>query len=515
MIRDRNGAPLAISTPVDSVWAHPGTFAESRDRWAQLARVLRVSTGEISRSYNRHSGREFMYLKRHVTPQVANKVKELAIPGVYLQREYRRYYPTGPVSGHVIGFTNIDDHGQEGLELVYDPLLRAIPGKKRVLKDRLGNIVESVENIRLPVPGKDITLSLDRRIQYLAYRELKAAVKQHKASSGSVVVLDAKTGEILAMVNEPGFNPNNRSGLRSRLFRNRSVTDVLEPGSTIKPFTIALGLESGRFKPATLINTSPGLFKVGQKTIRDAHNYGYLSVAGVLEKSSNVGATKIALAMNKKELWKQYSDVGFGSLTGSELPGEVAGKLRAPGRWVNIDHAVISFGYGLSVTPVQLARAYTAIANDGVLLPVTTLHHDGNEIKGRRVFSVTTARHVRAMLERAAGKHGTGAAAQVQHYRIAGKTGTVHKIISGSYSEKNYISLFAGMAPASDPRLVMVVTVDDPRGHEYFGGRVAAPVFSRVMSGAMRLLNIAPDGMGLPNDRYIVQQKNRDTVRPG
>lgn len=498
IIKDRNGEPLAISTPVDSVWAHPGELAEAKTRWPELAKRLDLTTAELAQLVKRHAGREFMYLKRHVTPQVAETVKAFNIPGVALIREYRRYYPAGAVTGHVVGFTNVDDEGQEGLELVYNDWLRATPGKKRVLKDRLGNIVETVESVSLPVPGQDLILSIDRRVQFLVYSELKDAVELHKARAATAVVLDVQTGEVLALVNEPGFNPNNRGQLRSKVFRNRAVTDVFEPGSTSKPFTIAAALETGRYTPTSVIDTAPGVLQIGQYPIRDAHNYGALTVAQIIEKSSNVGASKIALSVNKNDLWRLYHDVGFGALTGGGLPGESSGVLRPAARWATIDHASMSFGYGMSVTTLQLARAYGALANDGVLLPVSMLRLDAPP-EGRRVLSAATASRVRAMLELAVSRNGTGAAATVPQYRVAGKTGTAHKLsASGGHAENNFIASFAGFAPASRPRLVMVVMVDDPASGGHFGGQIAAPVFSKVMTGALRLLNIAPDNWSGP-----------------
>ncbi len=507
MILDRNGVPLAISTPVDSVWAHPPTLMQAGGRWGQLTALLDLDRRDLSDMLARHAAREFMYLKRHVTPEIAKRVMALQVPGVALQREYRRYYPAGAVAGHIIGFTNIDDQGQEGLELAYDERLRAIPGKKRVLKDRLGNIVESVESLSLPIPGKDLVVSLDRRIQYLAYRELKRAVAAHKARAAWAIVLDVRTGEVLAMVNEPGFNPNNRADLRSALFRNRAVTDVIEPGSTLKPFTIAAALESGKYTPDSLIDTAPGVIRIGRKTIKDVRNHGRLSVAGVIKKSSNVGATKIALGISKNRLWNLLRGVGFGETTGSGLPGESVGIINPPERWAAIDRATLSFGYGISITPLQLARAYTAIANDGVLVPVSLLHGDGG-VQGERVMAKATALQVRRMLEMSVSGGGTGTAAQVNHYSVAGKTGTVHKLINGSYAQDNYVSLFAGVAPASRPRLVMVVAVDDPKRGGYFGGQIAAPIFSKVMAGAMRLLNISPDAPQ-PQQPTIVKASER------
>lgn len=499
MIFDRHGEPLAISTPVDSVWAEPGELNEARAQWPALARTLGMTAREIAQAVRQHQGREFMYLKRHVTPEQAGQVKALDIAGVGLTREYRRYYPSGTVAGHVVGFTDVDDQGLEGIELAHDRQLRAIPGRKRVLKDRYGNIVESVESVTLPVPGRDVTLSLDRRLQYLVFRELKAAVAAHHARGASAIVLDARSGEVLAMVNEPGFNPNNRASLRSSVFRNRAVTDVFEPGSTLKPFTAAAALESGKFLPHTMIDTAPGQLTVGRNTIRDSHNYGSLTVAQVIEKSSNVGAARIALALSGRGLREMFVKAGFGAATGVDLPGEVTGRMIPPSG-VPIELATLGYGYGISVTPVQLARAYSVLANGGLVLPVSLIRRDTLP-EGERVMSEQTARQVRGMLEQAVSRDGTGMAAQVAYYRVGGKTGTAHKLVNGEYANNSYIASFAGFAPASNPRLVMIVTVDEPQGGAYFGGQVAAPVFSKVMAGALRLLNIPPDNLDGPARR--------------
>ncbi len=493
MVLDRHGSPLAVSTPVDSVWAHPPTLAGERRKWARLAALLDITPGEFAQLVRKHEGREFMYLKRHVPPELSERVMALKVSGVALQREYRRYYPLGSVAGHVIGFTNIDDQGQEGIELAYDASLRAVPGAKRLLRDLQGNAVEVAESVVLPKPGKDLTLSLDRRIQYLAYRELKAAVSEHGARAGSAVVLDASTGEVLALVNEPDFNPNNRAGLHSGLFRNRAVTDLFEPGSTLKPFTIAAALESGKYSPGSVIDTTPGVLQVGDRTFRDVHNYGVLTVAGVIGKSSNVGISKIALTLNKKNMWDMLHQAGFGQPTGVQLPGEVPGLLNPYSKWVPVDQASISFGYGISVTPLQLARAYLAIANDGLALPVT-LQHTETVAPGERIMSAKNARRLQSMLELAVSDAGTGRAARVADYRVAGKTGTVRKLTPSGYSDEKYVAWFAGFAPLESPRLVMVITVDEPaRGGAYYGGEVAAPVFGHVMAGALRLLDVPPD----------------------
>jgi len=499
MILDRHGEPLAVSTPVDSVWAEPDELAAARAQWPVLAKILGMTEREIAQAVRHYHGREFMYLRRHVTPEQASRVTALNVSGVGLQREYRRYYPSGVVAGHVVGFTNVDDVGLEGVELAYDKWLRAIPGRKRVLKDRFGNIVESVESVTLPVPGKDLTLSIDRRLQYLVYRELKAAMAQHHARAASAILLDVRSGEILAMVNEPGFNPNNRSNLASSVFRNRAVTDVFEPGSTIKPFTIAAALESGRFSPYTTIDTAPGFLTVGRNTIRDVHDYGSITVAQIIEKSSNVGAARIALALKPGSVRDMFIHAGFGSSTGSGLPGEVNGRLNPPSR-IPIEMATLAYGYGLAVTPLQLARAYAGLANGGVMLPTTLTIRD-EPVEGERIMSEKTALAMRKMLELAVGRDGTGAAAQVAFYRVAGKTGTARKLVNGEYTDRRYMASFAGFAPASEPRLAMVVTVDDPSVGGYFGGQVAAPVFSRVMGGALRLFDIPPDNQNGPARR--------------
>lgn len=492
MILDRNGEPLAVSTPVESIWAQPKILLEAKNKWPQLSRKIGMKVSQLAQLVNANKHREFIYLKRQVSPEFARSVMALDIPGVALQREYRRYYPAGEAASHVVGFTNVDDQGQEGIELAYNDLLLGSPGSKRVLKDRLGNIVETVESIALPERGKNLVLSIDRRIQYLAYRELKKAVSQHDAKAGTAVVMDVRTGEVLAMVSQPGFNPNNRSNLKGNRFRNRAVTDLFEPGSTLKPFTIAAALETGDFSTHSLINTSPGNVRVGQKVIRDKHNYGWLSLARIIEKSSNVGAAKVALQVGKQPLWDMLTRVGFGGSTQSGLPGESSGLLNPPSRWARVDQATVSFGYGISVTTLQLARAYAVIANDGLLVTPTLLRRDKAE-KVDRVLSSEVVHKLRYMLERAVGVNGTGHAADIAYYRVAGKTGTVHKLIDGRYDENRYVGLFAGMVPASNPRLVMVVTIDDPRRGGYFGGQIAAPVFRRVMSGALRLLDIPPD----------------------
>ncbi len=494
MITDRHGEPLAISTPVDSIWANPQDLLAARGEWKQLAKALGVDRAWLKERLERNAAREFVYLKRHVQPELAEQVMALGIPGVSTQREYRRYYPAGEVAGHLLGFTNVDDAGQEGLELSFEQLLHGTPGSMRVVKDRLGRIVETVERINEPVPGRDLALSIDRRIQYIAYRELKAAVQANRAKSGSAVVLDVNTGEVLAMVNQPAFNPNNRESLRGDHYRNRAVTDLFEPGSTVKPFTVATALESGQYQPGTLIDTTPGTLRVGPNTIRDVHNYGLIDVTTLIAKSSNVGSGKLALALPPEQLWRKFAAVGLGAPSGGNVPGEALGSLPDYHRWYPIDRVTFSFGYGLSASTLQLARAYAALANGGVLKPVSLVPLT-QAPAGERVMGGQVARQVVAMLEAATGDKGTGGAARVPGYRVAGKTGTVRKSAQGGYAEDSYLSLFAGLVPASDPRLAMVVMINDPRGDQFYGGAVAAPVFSRVMSGALRLLDVAPDDL--------------------
>jgi cell division protein FtsI (penicillin-binding protein 3) len=496
MISDRHGEPLAISTPVESVWANPKELAAAREQWKTLARVLELEPRWLEQLLAKRQEREFVYLRRHVTPELAQKVMALEIPGVALQREYRRYYPAGEVFAHVVGFTNVDDAGQEGIELLHNEWLKGTPGSKRVIKDRLGRTVENVESISEPRPGQDLRLALDRRIQYLAYRELKAAVSRNQARAGSAVVLDVTTGEVLAMVNQPAYNPNNRGDLTSERLRNRTVTDVFEPGSTIKAFTVAAALESGKFRPDTPIDTGSGFLRINSRlTVRDVHNYGRIDVARVIQKSSNVGAATMALAIKPEQLWDVFNRVGLGMVTASAFPGEAAGLLTDYGRWRETERATLSYGYGLSVTALQLAQAYAALADDGRLHPATLLPVGNGVRDERQVMRPQIARQVRAMLELAVGKDGTGSRGAVPGYRVGGKTGTARKVTAGGYSDSRYMALFAGFAPAQTPRLAMVVVIDEPQGTEYYGGQVAAPVFGRVMSGALRLLDIAPDDL--------------------
>jgi cell division protein FtsI (penicillin-binding protein 3) len=500
MIQDRNGEPLAISTPVESVWVNPQEIASEQQRIPELTRLLSLNNASVQTTLASRADREFIYLRRHVDPAMAAQVEALDIPGVYLQREYRRYYPDGEVAAHVVGFTNIDDAGQEGLELAYEDWLSGEPGAKRVIKDGKSHIVEDVESISRPHPGKDLTLSIDRRIQYLAYRELKAVLQEQKAQSASAVVLDVKSGEVLAMVNQPSFNPNSRQNLRSSDIRNRAITDVFEPGSTMKPFIMATALESGRYQPDTPVSTAPGWLRVGVNTVRDVHDYGQLDAAGVIRKSSNVGIAKIALSLPAEEIWTQLSDLGFGMQTFSGFPGEASGLLPHYTGWNAIETATLSFGYGVSVTPLQLAQAYAVLAADGIKRPISFLHAE-EAAEEHRVMPAAVARQLRNMLEQAVGPDGTAPLARIPGFRVAGKTGTVRKSMAGGYSDNEYLSVFAGMAPVSDPRLVMVVMVDRPSNGKYYGGQVAAPVFARVMAAALRLLAVTPDNVPLLQTR--------------
>lgn len=492
MITDRHGEPLAVSTPVDSIWVNPQQLLEASDRIDELAAALGWRSDRLLGLLTQNPDREFFYLMRHMPPYKAEAILDLEIPGVYTQREYRRYYPAGEVTGHVIGFTNVDDQGLEGLELAYDPWLTGQPGAKRVLRDRLGRAIDNVESIRAPQAGRDLRTSLDLRIQYLAYRSLKAAVSQHGARAGSVVILDVPTGEVLAMVNQPGYNPNDRRRFDVDRFRNQAATDLFEPGSSFKPFIVAAALESGRYQAESFIDTSPGYIIVGAKTIEDKHNLGRIPMTTVLTKSSNVGASRIALSLDPPQLWSVLDKFGFGELTSSGFPGESAGLLNHHDHWREIGQAVLAYGYGLSVTPLQLAQAYAVLGARGVKRPVSLIAVDAAP-PSQRVISVATADAVMEMMETVVGPEGTARRAKLEGYRVAGKTGTVRKAAAGGYAENRYTAVFGGLAPASRPRLAIVVVVHEPGHGVYYGGEVAAPVFAEVASGALRVLGVAPD----------------------
>ena len=507
-ITDRNGEPLAISTPVDSIWANPRELAPAVDRVPQLARVLGVDPQQLMRRVTRSMNKEFLYLKRHLSPEQAEQALALKLPGINVQREYRRYYPAGEVAGHLVGFTNIDDEGQEGLELAFNHWLAGESGAKRVLKDRLGRSVENVESIRSPHHGKELRTSIDLRIQYLAYRTLKAAIQQYNAESGSIVILDILTGEILAIVNQPTYNPNDRSQFSAERYRNRAITDIFEPGSSIKPLIVAAALESGDYRPSSIVDTAPGFIVVGPKTIEDSRNLGRVSLTTILARSSNVGVTKLAMSLEPDQLWTTMTRFGLGTLTSSGFPGESAGLLTHFNHWRPINQATLAYGYGVSVTPLQLAQAYSVLGSDGIFRPVSLVALESSA-DGNRVMAPESATAVRRMLEEVVRPGGTGTQASVAGYRIAGKTGTAKKVAPGGYSEDKYISIFAGLAPASDPRLAAVVVIDEPTGELYYGSDVAAPVFADVMAESLRLLAIPPDAMPARDPGSIIQAMSR------
>ena len=499
MIVDRNNEPLAISTPVESVAASPADLDITPEQTKKLAKLLQTTVVDLQRKFE-ESRREFVYLKRQLPPEQAARIVELNIPGVFLQREYRRYYPAGEVMAHIIGFTNVDDKGQEALELAFEDQLRGKPGHRRVIKDRKGRIVEDIDSIRAPQHGERLTLSIDAKIQYLAFRELKKAIIEHRAKAGGIVVLDALTGEVLAMVNFPTYNPNNRNNHDASRARNRAVTDLFEPGSTLKPFTAATALEAGTATAESIIQTAPGQLTIGKATIHDAHPHGALTVAQVIQKSSNVGAAKLALGLPPETLWNVFNSVGFGTTPQSGFPGEVAGRLRAHEKWKPIEQATMSYGHGISVSLLQLARAYTIFASDGELKAPSLIKRD-TPVESSRVISVKTAQAVRKMLEMAVQEGGTAPKAQIVGYRVAGKTGTAHKLEGRGYAANRYVSSFVGFAPASHPRLIVAVMIDEPSAGHHYGGVVAAPVFSEVVGGALRLMAVPPDA---PMDKLVL-----------
>jgi len=494
-IKDRNGEPLAISTPVQSIWMNMRQIKDGDgDKLGQMAKILDISQDKMQAFLKKEAGKRFVYVKRQINPDLAEKVKALGITGVYFERAFKRYYPAGATTGHLLGFTNIDDIGQEGMERGYDYILRGKPGKKRVIKDGKGHIIKDVENIEEAIPGQDLVLTIDERIQYLAYRELQAAVLKHKAHSASLVVLDAKNGDVLASVSQPAFNPNNRRELRSDRYRNRAMVDTFEPGSTVKPFVVAAALDGGYVAPNALIETN-GVFRVGRNVVRDIHNYGTMDLTLVLQKSSNIAVTKLAMSMPPEYFWSVYSNLGFGSSAGVGFPGEASGSLLDYQGWHEFDQATLSFGYGVSTSILQLARAYTAIADNGTLHSVSLLKRN-EDVDIRQIFKPDTARSVRDMLEHVISKEGTAYQARVEGYRVAGKTGTVKKTAAtGGYTHHKYLSVFVGMAPASNPRFVIAIVVDEPTTGQYYGGLVAAPAFSRVMAGILRIYGVEPDGL--------------------
>lgn len=490
MITDRNGEPLAVSTPVESVWGNPKELLKVPDRLPQLAQALGIAPDELTRKLSQKADKEFLYLKRRINPDEAHRIVALGIPGVFSQREYRRFYPQGEAMAHVLGFTNIDDRGQEGLELAFDDWLRGSPGIKKVIRDRQGRIVESIDLVKPAVPGKDLTLSIDRRIQYLAYRELRAALDKHKASSGSAVIMDVNTGEVLAMVNLPTYNPNAVGAGSQETHRNRAVTDVVEPGSTMKPLTVLSALSAGVVTPNTVFDTNPGYMPLGKYTIRDVHNFGVLTTTTVITRSSNIGAAKIAALVPDQKFYSTIRSFGYGSTPHSGFPGEAAGIVQPPDRWSGSTKTTMSYGYGLNVTALQIARAYCALGNGGHLLEPTF-------VKGQRNPSVQIAdpkitREVVDMMETVVTQGGAKAAG-ILGYRVAGKTGTARQASGGGYAAGRYASLFAGLVPASHPRFATVIVINDSQEGGYYGGLVSAPVFHNIMEGALRLMDVPPD----------------------
>jgi cell division protein FtsI (penicillin-binding protein 3) len=508
-ITDRRGEPLAVSSPVDSVWVNPRQLRSMPAEIPRLAAAVGRDPDWLMRAVSTQPEREFLYLRRHLPPAEAQAVMQLGIPGVYLQREYRRFYPAGEVTGHVLGFTNIDDAGQEGLELAYDHWLAGEHGSKRIRRDRLGNVIEDVESIRDPRPGRDLRISLDLRIQYLAYRELKRTIQAHRAHSGSMVILDVRTGEVLAMVNQPSFNPNDRGQLAADRYRNRATNDIFEPGSSIKPLIVAAALSSGRFDASSVIDTGPGWFNVGAKTIEDKNNLGRISLETLLTRSSNVGASRVALALDAGQLWGELRRFGLGEVSATGFPGESAGVLTEPDLWRPIGQATLAYGYGLSVTPLQLAHAYAILGARGRATPVSLLALT-QPAQSRQVIDDAVASAVLQMLEPVASDRGTAPKAAIPGYRVAGKTGTTRKFTRGGYHADRYVSVFGGVAPASDPRLAAVVLIDEPSAGVYYAGEVAGPVFSRVIGDALRILGIPPDdGEGARSVGTLVQALGR------
>jgi len=488
-ILDRMGVPLAISTPVKAIWAWPDKVEATPAQLRALAAALELPPQTVAAKLQ--SDADFVYLRKGVPPEIAARIAAMKIPGIHDDDEYRRYYPGGEVMSHILGFTGDADAGQEGIELAQQSWLGGQPGHRRVIINRRGEVVEDVASLRAPQEGRDLALSIDSRLQYMAFRELKAAVEANKAKAGGLAIVDVKSGEILALANWPSYNPNNRNHVVRDRMRNRSLTDTFEPGSTLKPFTIAAAIDTDKVRPGTVVDTAPGTFTIGRATIHDAHREGALTVEQIIQKSSNVGAAKIALSLPAEAMWNTLSGAGFGSPPKTGFPGEVSGRLRPAKSWLPIEQATMAYGHGISVNLVQLARAYTVFATDGEVKPVTLFKESG-PVAGRPVLRPETARAVRHMLEMVVLPGGTAPKAQVAGYRVGGKTGTAHKLEDGVYANK-YVSSFVGFAPVSDPRLVVAVMLDEPSAGQYYGGSVAAPVFSSVMGTALRLLGVPHD----------------------
>jgi cell division protein FtsI (penicillin-binding protein 3) len=508
-IVDRFGEAIAVSTPVYSVFVNPSIVTQNPENLAVLAQATQRDQEALTRRISSNLDTNYLVVARHVQPDDAEKLESLKLPGVSQERAYQRYYPAGEVTGHVLGFTGNEDQGQEGLELGFESRLAGEDGQRRVIINRMGQKVETIESIKAPRAGQELVTSIDLRMQYLAYRELKAAVQEYKAKSGSIVIIDVRTGEILAMVNQPSFNPNDKSHLEGQVYRNRAALDVLEPGSTMKPFFVLAGLASGKLKNDEVIDTNPGFIRVGLNTIEDEHNLGRVDVSTILAKSSNVGMAHIALRLDHQFLYNTLTGFGFGKLTPAGFPGESAGVLPTPTNWHEVWVATAAHGYGLSVTPLQLAQAYATIGAYGVRRPVTLLRVDSAP-PGTQVVNPQICRDVISMLENVVTMQGaTGHLASIRGYRVAGKTGTAWKNEHGSYQGGKYEALFAGLVPATAPRLAAVVVIDEPSNGKYYGGDVAAPVFSSVMGGALRLMAIPPDDLERLPSTTLVQAVQR------
>ena len=490
-ILDRNGLILASSVPASSIWAIPEDIEASAAQLAQLAKLLEMPPAELNKKLG-NDDKTFVWVKRQLEEPVAQKIIAMGIKGIYARKEYKRKYPEGETIAHVVGFTNVEDHGQEGIELTFDKELAGKPGSRRVIKDRLGRVVEGIGEQVPPVEGKDIQLGVDSKVQFFAYQKLRDAVIAHKAKAGSVVVLDTITGEVLALANYPSYVPDRRQNLTGEQLRNRAITDTFEPGSTMKPITVAMALEAGRVKPQTLIDTGPGRFSLGGFTISDTHNYGTLTVEGVIQKSSNVGALKIAQKMSPHEMWDTYVALGYGQKPQIQFPGAVTGRLRPWKSWRPVEQATMAYGYGLSASLFQMAHSYTSFAHDGQIIPVTMLK-SGEPAVGIKVFSAENARAVRRMLQMAASPGGTGPLAQTVGYSVGGKSGTAHKQVGKGYASNKYRAWFTGMAPIEAPRIIVAVMIDEPSNGKYFGGIVAAPVFSEVVQQTLRMMGVEPD----------------------
>ncbi|WP_341912419.1 penicillin-binding protein 2 [Polaromonas sp. YR568] len=490
-ILDRNGLILASSVPASSIWAIPEDVEASKAQLAELAKLLEMPVSDLNKKLA-NEDKTFVWVKRQVDEPVAQKIHGLGIKGIYQRKEYKRKYPEGETIAHVVGFTNVEDRGQEGIELTFNKDLAGKPGSRRVIKDRLGRVVESIGEQVPPVEGKDIQLSVDSKVQFFAYQKLRDAVIERKAKAGSVVVLDTITGEVLALANYPSYVPDKRQNLTGEQLRNRAVTDTFEPGSTMKPITVAMALEAGRIRPGTLIETGPGRISIGGFTISDTHNYGTLTVEGVIQKSSNVGALKIAQKMSPHEMWDTYVALGYGQKPQIEFPGAVTGRLRPWKSWRPVEQATMSYGYGLSASLFQMAHSYTSFAHDGRIIPVTMLK-SSEPATGVQVFSPENARAVRKMLQMAAAPGGTGQLAQTVGYSVGGKSGTAHKQVGKGYASNKYRAWFTGMAPIEAPRIIVAVMIDEPSDGKYYGGLAAAPVFSEVVQQTLRMMGVQPD----------------------